>query len=63
MLSGLTGSGSAVFGIFDHERKALRVAREIRGGPRIAAVLVVPTLTTMPEPVPVADTLGRAPAS
>ncbi|MXX54411.1 MAG: 4-(cytidine 5'-diphospho)-2-C-methyl-D-erythritol kinase [Gemmatimonadetes bacterium] len=63
VLSGLTGSGSAVFGIFDREREALRVAGEVRGGPRIAAVLVVPTLTTIPEPVPVSAAPGRAPAS
>ncbi len=63
VLSGLTGSGSAVFAIFDCEREALRVAGEVRGGPRIAAVLMVPTLTAIPEPVPVAGALGRAPAS
>ena len=62
VLSGLTGSGSAVFGIFSDEREAVRVAGEVRGGSGVAAALVVPTLTTIPEPAPVTGTPGRAPA-
>lgn len=63
VLSGLTGSGSAVFGIFGDEREAVRAAGEVRGGPRVAAVLVVPTLATIPEPASVTGTPERAPAS
>ena len=63
VLSGLTGSGSAVFGIFGDEREAVRVAGEVRGGPGLAAVLAVPTLTTIREPARVTGTPERRPAS
>lgn len=63
VLSGLTGSGSAVFGIFSDEREAERVAGEVHGGSGVAAALVVPTLTTIREPGPVTATREGAPAS
>lgn len=63
VLSGLTGSGSAVFGIFGDEGEAVRVAGELRGETRVAAALAVPTLTTIREPAPVTGTPERAPAS
>ena len=63
VLSGLTGSGSAVFGIFGDKREAVRVAGEVRGGSGVAAALVVPTLTTIHEPAAVTGTPGRASAS
>lgn len=57
----LAGSGSAVFGIFGEERKAVRAAREIRGGAGVAAALVAPTLTVVPEPAPITDCAKRTP--
>ena len=58
----LTGSGSAVFGIFADERDAGRAAEDIRGRSRVAATLVVPTLTAVPEPVPITGAATREPA-
>ena len=46
----LTGSGSAVFGIFTDEDDARAAARRTRQHIGIQAALVVPTLATMPRP-------------
>jgi len=46
----LTGSGSAVFGIFATRRSATRAADAIRCQPGVAATLVAPTLTEFPRP-------------
>lgn len=57
----LTGSGSAVFGIFGDEQKAVRAAGKIRGRPGVEAALVMPTLTKVPDPAPITDGADRTP--
>ncbi len=57
----LAGSGSAVFGIFGDEHEADRAARKIRGESGVAATLVVPTLTVVPDPIPITDGADRTP--
>ena len=59
----LTGSGSAVFGVFDDLRSARTAATGVRRMEGVAAALVVPTLTEVPElePVASADTAGGPP--
>ena len=49
----LTGSGSAVFGIFGDERDADVAAGRLRRIAGIDAALTVPTLTAIPDPVPI----------
>ena len=55
MIARLTGSGSAVFGIFAREQDAHSAARRIQETRGVAAALVVPTLTAIPEPRRAAD--------
>ncbi len=47
----LTGSGSAVFGVFESRSAATRAAHAIRCEPGVAATLVAPTLTEFPQPM------------
>ena len=60
MVARLTGSGSAVFGIFAGEEDAHSAARRVRRNGAVAAALVAPTLTAMPGPVQQADPGGAA---
>lgn len=48
LVARLTGSGSAVFGVFDDGEAARQAARRLRGRPDVVAALVAPTLTTVP---------------
>lgn len=50
LIARLTGSGSAVFGIFAGEAAARSAAGRIREIDGVVAALVAPTLTAMPEP-------------
>lgn len=52
VIARLTGSGSAVFGIFAGEEVAHAAARRIGESDGIVAAPVVPTLTAMPKPLP-----------
>ncbi len=62
MIARLTGSGSAVFGIFAGEEDAHSAARRVQENHAVAAALIAPTLTAMPAPVQHADS-GDAPAA
>ena len=55
LIARLTGSGSAVFGIFAGEEAAHAAARRVREHDGVVAALVVPTLTAMPQPLPDAE--------
>lgn len=55
LVARLTGSGSAVFGVFARQHDAYSAARRIKADDPVAAALVVPTLTAMPEPRLTAD--------
>ncbi len=56
LIARLTGSGSAVYGIFARQHDAHSAARRIKANEAVAAALVVPTLTAMPEPRQIAGT-------
>lgn len=62
LIARLTGSGSAVFGIFVGEADARSAARRVREDDAVAAALIAPTLTAMPGPVERAEP-GDAPAA
>ncbi len=62
LIARLTGSGSAVFGIFTGEEAAHSAARRVRQNDGIAAALIAPTLTAMPKPVERGAT-GHPPAA
>lgn len=51
VIARLTGSGSAVFGIFAGEEAAHAAARRIGANDGIVAASVAPTLTAMPKPL------------
>ena len=57
----LTGSGSTVFGVFSDRQDAQVAAGRLRSKGGIMAALVVPTLTTIPEPAPIPDPSGDSP--
>ena len=55
VIARLTGSGSAVFGIFAGEEAAHAAARRVGENDGVVAAPAVPTLSAMPEPRPDAD--------
>lgn len=59
----LTGSGSAVFGIFGDERDAEAAAGRLRCKPGIDAALTASTLTAIPDPVPIRDATVGSPTA
>lgn len=61
LIARLTGSGSAVYGVFAGEDAAHAAARRVGENDGVVAALVVPTLTAMPKPVPDAGAQDDAP--